>query len=88
MNLVEVDCETARGVEPPGALRAAEVLGLLVREQDALVLERAVAVLGPSSPSQSRLCPLAESAMRVPSTRRGLRSCVMDNKGQSLANSE
>lgn len=46
MNLVEVDCETACGVEPSGTLRAAEVLGLLVREQDALVLERAVAVLG------------------------------------------
>lgn len=45
VDLVQVDSETACSVEPPGTLRAAEVLGLLVAQQDALVLEGTVTVL-------------------------------------------
>lgn len=45
VDLVQVDSETACCVEPPGTLRAAEVLGLLVAQQDALVLEGAVTIL-------------------------------------------
>lgn len=45
VNLIQVDCETACRVEPSRALRAAEVLCLLVAQQDALVLKVAVAVL-------------------------------------------
>lgn len=47
VNLLQVDCKTARGVKPAVTMVALEVLGLLVLCKDTIIVEVALAVIAP-----------------------------------------